>query len=42
MKNQALLMANAEGDWTPQDNGNPEPGIICAANSSRWASSNSR
>lgn len=36
MKNQALLMANAEGDWTPQDNGNPEPGIICAANSSRF------
>ena len=36
MKNQDLLLANALGDWTPQDNGNPDPGVVCAANASRF------
>lgn len=36
MKNQELLMANVAGDYTPQDNGVLEPGIIYAANASRF------
>lgn len=36
MKNQELLLANAAGDWTPPDNGSPEPGIVHAANASRF------
>lgn len=36
MKNEGLLLANAAGDWTPNDNGTLEPGVIYAANASRF------
>ena len=37
MKNQELLLANANGDWTPVDNGvSLEPGIVHAANAARF------
>lgn len=34
--NRELLIANAAGDFTPLDNGAPEPGVVHAANASRF------
>ena len=36
MNKEQFMVANAAGDITPMDNGNIEPGVICAANAARF------
>lgn len=31
-----ILIANEASDYLPQDNGNPQPGVVCMANTSRF------